>query len=74
MEYFEDIDLIECPCCGGAGILEEEGGWCVYVQCLDCGAHTTEVPYKNEAERREAAQLAARNWSFGKVIRPGPGD
>ena len=37
MHPFEEIDLQDCPLCQGAGCLEEEGGWCVYVQCLDCG-------------------------------------
>ena len=37
MNPFEDIELQDCPCCHGAGIIEEEGGWCLYVQCLDCG-------------------------------------
>ena len=40
MNPFEDIELQDCPCCHGAGIIEEEGGWCLYVQCLDCGSHT----------------------------------
>ena len=74
MNQLEDIHLADCPCCGGVGSLEDEGGWCVFVQCLDCGAHTAEVPYKNGDERLEAAQLSARNWNFGKVIRPGPGE
>ena len=74
MEYFDDIDLAACPNCGGIGAIEEEGGWCVYVQCLDCGAHTAELSYKNEDERLQAARMAAMNWNFGKVIRPNPGD
>ena len=74
MEDFDEIDLIDCPNCGGTGAIEEEGGWCVYIQCLDCGAHTAELSYKNEDERRQAARKAAMNWNFGKVIRPNPGD
>ena len=74
MDLFDEIDLSECPDCGGVGCIEEEGGWCVYIQCLDCGAHTAEVTYKNEAERHEAAHKAATNWNFRKVIRPGVGD
>ena len=74
MDDFDDIELIDCPACGGVGSIEDEGGWCVYVQCLDCGAHTAELSYKNEAERREAARLAARTWNFRKVIRPTPGE
>lgn len=74
MENFDEIELADCPRCGGTGTIEEEGGWCVYVQCLDCGAHTAELPYKTGEERIQAAKLAARNWNFGKVIRPDPGD
>ena len=67
MHPFEEIDLQDCPLCQGAGCLEEEGGWCVYVQCLDCGCHT-------EEERQEMARRVARHWNLGKVIYPGPGD
>lgn len=74
MDHFDWIDLEDCPCCGGVGSIEEEGGWCVYVQCLDCGAHTAEFSYRNEAERRDAAQKVARNWNLRKVIPPGPGE
>ena len=74
MDWFDEIDLLPCPNCGGVGSVEEEGGWCVYIQCLDCGAHTAEVSFKNEAQRREAAQKAAMNWNYRKVIRPNPGE
>ena len=74
MDRFEDIHLEDCPCCGGVGSIEEEGGWCVYIQCLDCGAHTAEISYKTEQERQQAARMAARNWNFRKVIRPQPGE
>ena len=40
MEDIHDIALQECPLCRGTGALEEEGGWLVYVQCLDCGCRT----------------------------------
>ena len=36
----KDIELQICPHCGGDGILEDENGWCCYVTCMDCGAHT----------------------------------
>ncbi len=74
MDGFDEIDLSDCPHCGGVGCIEEEGGWCVYVQCLDCGAHTAELSYRNEAERLQAARRAAMNWNFRKVIRPDPGE
>ena len=74
MDHFDEIDLLDCPNCGGAGCIEEEGGWCVYVQCLDCGAHTAELSYKNEEERREAIRRAAMTWNYRKVIRSDPGE
>ena len=34
-------DLGDCPACReGAGLMMNEGGWCAYVECSDCGAHT----------------------------------
>ena len=74
MNPFDEIDLQDCPYCQGTGVIEEEGGWCLYVQCVDCGCHTAELSYKNEEERIDAAQRVARNWNIGKVIYPGPGD
>ena len=52
MQSFEDIDLFDCPLCHGPGLIEEENGWCLYVQCLDCGCHTAALTYDNEEERR----------------------
>ena len=74
MDRFEDIYLEDCPCCGGVGTIEEEGGWCVYVQCLDCGAHTSAIAFDREIEIDEAARRAAANWNMRKVIAPGPGE
>ncbi len=74
MDHFDDIHLEDCPCCGGVGCLEEEGGWCVYVQCLDCGAHTSEVSFDGDGDIHAAAQRAADNWNARKVIAPGPGE
>ena len=71
---FDGIELLACSNCGGVGSIEDEGGWCVYIQCLDCGAHTAELPYKDEAQRQEAARRAAMTWNFRKVIRPNPGE
>ena len=51
MELYEQIELQECPICGGAGLMEEENGWCFYAACLDCGAHTAEIRYERDAER-----------------------
>ena len=74
MDHFADIYLEDCPCCGGVGSIEEEGGWCVYIQCLDCGAHTSAVSFDTEDEKSDAAQRAADNWNMRKVIAPGPGE
>ena len=52
MELYEQIELQECPVCGGAGLMEEENGWCFYAACLDCGAHTARDPLR---ARRGAA-------------------
>ena len=50
MELYEQIELQECPICGGAGLMEEENGWCFYAACLDCGAHTAELAHDAEDE------------------------
>ena len=54
MDILDELELFDCPLCHGAGLLEEENGWCAYVTCMDCGCHTAEVPYQN-AEQREQA-------------------
>ena len=28
MDIRDELELQDCPFCGGAGLLEEEGGWC----------------------------------------------
>ena len=69
------IELEDCPICReGVGALEHEGGWCVYVECLQCGAHTAHFRYDSEAERAEAEKSAARMWNMGKVIRQDLGE
>ena len=65
MQSFEDIDLFDCPLCHGPGLIEEENGWCLYVQCLDCGCHTAALTYDNEEERQTAGHPHRRrrlNW------------
>ncbi len=74
MDKNEITELLDCPLCQGPALLEEEEGWCVYVTCLDCGCHTAEVPYKNEAERQLAIQRAVTTWNIGKVIPMSPGE
>lgn len=73
-QILKEIELQDCPLCRGTGALEEEGGWCFYVSCLDCGAHTAEIPYKTKEERLTAARNASHLWNIGKVIRPDPGE
>ena len=68
MDFLNDITLQDCPICGGAGFLEEEQGWCFYVSCLDCGAHSVEVAYRKPEDRESAAHAAADVWNLGKVI------
>lgn len=74
MKSFDDIELLECPICQGPALLQEEDGWCVYAECLDCGSHTAELPYHSEQERMESAAQAASLWNMGKVISSRVGD
>ncbi len=64
----EKYPLQDCPYCGGAGLLEEEGGWCWYVTCMDCGSQTAPIFFEGDTEREEAAGRAAHLWNIGKVI------
>ena len=73
MDIFKDIELFDCPLCHGAGLLEEENGWCIYATCLDCGCHTAEFEYRNEEQRAQAARLAADTWNMGKAVPASPG-
>ena len=68
----KDIELQACPHCGGDGVIEDEGGWCVYVTCCDCGAHTAQVDYHSPEERLDAAKRAAFVWNIGKVVSSHP--
>ena len=74
MNPFHEIDLQDCPLCHGPGLIQEENGWCLYVECLDCGAHTAELSYQNDDERMEAARRAAHTWNIGKVLSMSPGE
>ncbi|MGM9669138.1 MAG: Lar family restriction alleviation protein [Faecousia sp.] len=70
----DHIILEECPACRGAGIVSHEGGWCVQVECVDCGAHTVFIEYQNEDEKRDAIAKVAMLWNMGKVIKSDPGE
>lgn len=74
MKMFEDIEVLDCPVCQGPGLIQEENGWCVYVECLNCGSHTAELSYHSEEELKTAAQNVADLWNMGKVIVAGAGD
>ena len=69
MDIRDELELQDCPFCGGPGLLEEENGWCWYVMCMDCGAQTAAMEFRNAEERAEAAQKAAHLWNIGKVVR-----
>ena len=74
MDIHKELMLLDCPYCGGAGLLEEENGWCWYVMCLDCGAQTASFEYRSDAERVDAARRAAHLWNIGKVVRADIGE
>ena len=63
------IELEECPCCRGNGMLVHEGGWSVQVECADCGSHTVYVEYENDEQKRIAEEKVAMLWNIGKVIK-----
>ena len=65
----EIIELEECPCCRGIGVISHEGGWNVQVECADCGSHTVYVEYSNEEEKIVAERKVAQLWNIGKVIK-----
>ena len=68
------IELEECPCCRGMGVLTHEGGWNVQVECSECGAHTVYLEYETDEEKAQAEQGVARLWNLGKVIKINPGE
>ena len=68
------IELEDCPCCRGAGMMIHEGGWNVQVECADCGSHTTYIEYENDEQKKEAERMVARLWNLGKVIKSNPGE
>jgi hypothetical protein len=73
MDITDKIVLDDCPICGGGGLIEaEDMGY--YAACLDCGAYTGTVSYKDEAGKLAAAEKAAMLWNTGKVINPAPGE
>ena len=73
-DIYKEIELFDCPYCGGPASLEEEHGWSWYVVCLDCGAQTGFCEYKSEEDSDDAARKAAYTWNLGKVRNPKPSD
>ncbi len=63
------IELEECPCCRGNGMLIHEGGWSVQVECADCGSHTVFVEYEDDEQKMEAERKVTMLWNIGKVIK-----
>lgn len=74
MDIFEQIEIYDCPHCGGGGILEEECGSGFYVGCIECGCHSVVIDFKNEEGKLEAARRTAELWNMGKVISSEPGE
>ena len=70
----EMIELEECPCCRGNGMIVHEGGWNVQVECADCGSHTVYVEYANEQQKEDAVKKVTMLWNLGKVIKSDPGE
>ena len=74
MDIYKEIELHDCPYCGGAGLLEEENGWCWYVTCMNCGSQTAPIDYRTPDKREDAARSAATLWNRGKVVRSDLGE
>ncbi|MBP1581972.1 MAG: Lar family restriction alleviation protein [Oscillospiraceae bacterium] len=74
MDIYKTIDLLECRRCNGVGLLEEEGGWCMYVTCIDCGCRTAEIGFNSPEEKEIAAKKAADLWNSGKTVYTGASD
>ena len=53
MDPIYEIELEDCPFCGGPGVMQEENGWCVYVECPDCGAHTAYTAFEGDDGRMQ---------------------
>ena len=74
LDIFKEIELQDCPYCGGAALLDDGCKWCWTVTCMDCGSQTGEFPFSNDEEIAEAARSAAKVWNLGKVIRSDLGE
>ena len=70
MDPFHEIELFDCPQCHGPGLIQEENGWCLYVECLDCGCHTAELSFKSDEEKIKVAKQAASYGTSAKLLLP----
>ena len=69
MEVNPNYILEDCPICRGSGMVVQEGGWNVQVECTDCSADTVYVEYTNEQEKKDAEKQVVMLWNMGKVVR-----
>ena len=74
MEFLHEFNILDCPLCGGAGYLGEDGGFSFTVQCCDCGCATAPAFFDSRDQRKAAAEAAVTCWNMGKVVYTGPGD
>jgi len=76
MNYKDEelYDLQDCPFCGGAALMDHVGGWCVYIECVDCGARTGHMVYKDEKSKKEAELASVKLWNDGRVVNFGRGE
>ena len=73
LDIYQEVDLEDCPFCGGPGSLEFEYDWVAYIACADCGCRTAEFIYRSEDEKRKAVHQAADTWNAGKAVPVEPG-
>ena len=73
-DIFDKIELHDCPFCGGAGLLEEEQGWCWYAMCVDCAPRPRPSATRPPRTREQAAHEAALVWNLGKIVRANPNE
>lgn len=76
MDYKDEVlyDLQDCPFCGGPALMDHVGGWCVYIECVDCGARTGHMEYKDEKTKKEAELASVNLWNNGRVVNFGRGE
>jgi len=69
MEILDMEELMPCPICHeDCAYIENEAGWCVYVQCGNCGTHTAFHKYTDEESMKKAEEMVAHLWNMNKVI------